>query len=178
MRSRMIAVAAMLVSSACYASHGPATARVDGLSVEDGWMEGDFGAIRGVSAAAYQIDVTDRRPDGQPWVSLRMHSGARGGDAHGWAMIGLGLRGMSLDEASWPEGTHLRFAGEPSEPSEPSVALWACSGAGHDLQEFEANAIDLEVRVLATVDGREVVFEAEVEDAQRVRGGFTLRRAP
>ena len=169
-------VLSVLVASGCYASHGPAGARVDGLSVEGGWMAGDFGEIRDVASAAYEIEVVDSRPEGEARVNLLMHSGARGGDAHAWAMIGIGLREMSLDEAGLPAGAPRRFFGV--DTSGPGVELWACSGPAQAVPVFEANAIvfDLEVMPGASADVREVVFDADLPGDQRVRGGFTLRR--
>lgn len=166
------AVAALWIACGCYASHGETAARVEGITVEHAWMDGDFGPLRDVSGAAYELDVIDRRPDGQAWMSLHMHSGARGGDLHPWAMIGLGLRQLSFSEADMPPGVTLR------QSDEPGVELWVCSGPGHAIQEFEANATAVELRVLEGAEAaeREIVFEAEIEGGDRVRGGFTLRR--
>lgn len=169
---RSVAIgAAMACASGCYASHGPASVRVDGVLIEDGWIEGDVGDARGVAEMSYEIQAIDRRDGDPPWLAVHLHTGAIGGAPFPWVMAGIGFRLVSLDELE----PGYRWSSE--ESSEPGVELWACAGPEHGAQVFEEAAVILDVEVRGVPERREILFEAELEGGQHVRGGFTATRS-
>jgi hypothetical protein len=164
----MLGALAALAASGCYASHAPGWARVDGLLIDEGWLEGevDGGDVSGV---AYEIEVRDRRPDGYGTYAVVLHTGARGGADHGWAMVALDFAGVDLE--SLEPGTARRF-----DPGTWTVDTFACTGPSHGVQAWEEVGSGVTITVTGTPERRELALEVEL-DGRTVRGGFVVLAA-
>lgn len=161
-----------VVCTGCYRSHEPGWAATGEMLLDRGWLAGDLGEVEGFASDAYAIELNDRRADGSGSLLVKLHSGQRGGDAHGWSMVGLVFRGVDpLDDRFAPGAREVI-----ERTGDAPVDLWACSGPAHGVQIFEDEMVRLviETEAGAGISERVFTFEAELSEGQRVEGGFSV----